>query len=312
MKYYLGVDGGGTKTAFALFDENKAMIASYKGPASNHENMEGSFDEAADVLKAGVDELLRQAGVPYSALGGVLMGLAGIDHPYQHDAMMAALEARGITGARVYNDGFIVIKAGIGAGAGIGYNCGTGTVCNAIDSDGELRQVGGLAELSGDKGNGHWIAAEVFRVLYDDIVLDARRSLVRTLLEEKEGPQTTETLMARIAALETPDGEEQIRLMIDLFFAAVARGDMAALEIQEAMAERGADYIAALAKQLRFDMDEIPVVLSGSIHVKLPADAYLARLQELTAAKAGRKFRFIKLQNAPVTGCVNWLLESEA
>ena len=23
MKYYIGVDGGGTKTAFALFDENK-------------------------------------------------------------------------------------------------------------------------------------------------------------------------------------------------------------------------------------------------------------------------------------------------
>ena len=312
MKYYLGVDGGGTKTAFAVFDENKAMIASYKGAASNHENLEGSFDEAADVLKEGVDEVLRQAGVSYADLGGVLMGLAGIDHPYQHDAMQAALAARGITGARVYNDGFIVIKAGIGAGAGIGYNCGTGTVCNAIDSDGVMRQVGGFGELSGDKGNGHWIAAEVFRVLYDDVVLGVRPSLIRTILEEQEGPQTPETLLARIAKLETPEGEEQIRLMIDLFFAAAARGDMAALAIQEAMAERGAAYIAALAKQLHFDMDEIPVVLSGSIHVKLPADGYLARLQELTAARAGRKFRFIKLQNAPVTGCVNWLLESEA
>ena len=72
MKYYLGVDGGGTKTAFALFDENKAMIASYKGLASNHENMEGSFDEAADVLKAGVDELLRQAGVFFAEVDAFL------------------------------------------------------------------------------------------------------------------------------------------------------------------------------------------------------------------------------------------------
>ena len=28
MKYYIGVDGGGTKTAFALFDENKKMLTS--------------------------------------------------------------------------------------------------------------------------------------------------------------------------------------------------------------------------------------------------------------------------------------------
>ena len=26
MKYYIGVDGGGTKTAFALFNENKEML----------------------------------------------------------------------------------------------------------------------------------------------------------------------------------------------------------------------------------------------------------------------------------------------
>ena len=26
MKFYIGVDGGGTKTAFALFDENKNML----------------------------------------------------------------------------------------------------------------------------------------------------------------------------------------------------------------------------------------------------------------------------------------------
>ena len=27
MSYYIGIDGGGTKTAYALFDENKKMIA---------------------------------------------------------------------------------------------------------------------------------------------------------------------------------------------------------------------------------------------------------------------------------------------
>ena len=35
MKYYIGVDGGGTKTAFALFDENKKMGFSNEEGFSN-------------------------------------------------------------------------------------------------------------------------------------------------------------------------------------------------------------------------------------------------------------------------------------
>ena len=34
MKYYIGVDGGGTKTAFALFNENKEMLEYIEGPGS--------------------------------------------------------------------------------------------------------------------------------------------------------------------------------------------------------------------------------------------------------------------------------------
>ena len=57
MKYYIGVDGGGTKTAFALFDENKNMLSLVEGKGSNHENLEGSFSEAADILHASLHAL---------------------------------------------------------------------------------------------------------------------------------------------------------------------------------------------------------------------------------------------------------------
>ena len=49
MSYYIGIDGGGTKTAYALFDEKKNIVAMAKGPGSNHENKENGFDEAVDI-----------------------------------------------------------------------------------------------------------------------------------------------------------------------------------------------------------------------------------------------------------------------
>lgn len=309
MKYYIGVDGGGTKTAFALFDENKNMLSLIEGKGSNHENLEGSFGEAADILEEGITRLLKENGKTLSDISGILMGLAGIDHPFQHDALLAELENRGIHGARIYNDGFIVIKAG-NVGAGIGYNCGTGTCCNSVDSRGNMHQVGGFDRFSGDKGNGHWIATECYRIAYDDLCLKKCESLVTKLLSERLGVCDSATLLALLERLESEEAEELIRVFIVTFFEAANSGDEAALEVIEDMAERGADFITAHLKLMTFDDECVKVVLSGSMHTKLPSDIYIKRMGELVEEKSGRNIEFIKLNAAPVTGCINWLLEA--
>ena len=84
MKYYIGVDGGGTKTAFALFNENKEMLEYIEGPGSNHENLESSFDGASDIIIEGLNSLCAKAGIALGDVSFTLMGLAGIDHDYQY------------------------------------------------------------------------------------------------------------------------------------------------------------------------------------------------------------------------------------
>ena len=309
MKFYIGVDGGGTKTAYALFDENKNIIAEHEGPASNHENMEGSFPEAAGIIADGVKTVAAKGNVELADVSGMLMGLAGIDHPYQHDAMQEELGKLGVTGARIYNDGFIVIKAGVGAGAGIGYNCGTGTCCNSLDTNGNMLQIGGFDVLSGDKGNGHWVGNQAFRIMYDQLCLGKGKSMITDLMGEKAGIKDRETLLDSIAVLEGDDGEAFLRKLIVSFFEAANNEDAAALAVIEEMAQRGADYICGHVNAMTFDCDVINVVLSGSVHTKLPSHKYTDRMAELVAERTGRKFSFIKLDCAPVMGCINWLLE---
>ncbi len=309
MKYYIGVDGGGTKTAYALFDENKNVVAEHEGPASNHENMEGSFPEAAGIIADGVKTVAAKGNVALADVSGMLMGLAGIDHPYQHDAMQEELAKLGVTGARIYNDGFIVIKAGVGAGAGIGYNCGTGTCCNSLDTNGNMLQIGGFDVLSGDKGNGHWVGSQAFRIMYDQLCLGKDKSMITDLMGEKAGIKDRETLLDSIAVLEGEDGEAFLRKLIVSFFEAANNDDAAALAVIEEMAQRGADYICGHVNAMTFDCDVINVVLSGSVHTKLPSQKYTDRMAELVAERTGRKFSFIKLDCAPVMGCINWLLE---
>ena len=312
MRYYIGVDGGGTKTAYALFDEKKNIVAMVKGPGSNHENMEGSFDEAADIIWDGIKKLIKEAGVSLHDVDYTLMGLAGIDHQFQHDEMTKRLLDYGLENFEIYNDGFIVVKAGSTGSAAIGYNCGTGTCCNAIDNDGNMLQLAGLGEFSGDEGNGHWIAMRTFRAIYDDVYLGLKKTALTKMCFDEYELQSKEDFLALVSRFEEEDADTFIMRLIDFFFDAARLGDSVVLDIIDEMATRGASLIAAHLNTLHFTDDVVEVVLSGSIHTKLPSDIYINALMNKAVALTGRRLKFIKLSQPPVTGCINWILQQKA
>ena len=311
MNYYIGIDGGGTKTQYALFDETKKMISSVKTEGSNHENLPGSYKEAAKILVGGINTLLMINVLPPENVTFILMALAGMDHPYQEEALAAALRDEGLTiPFSLCNDGYIIVKAGTENGVGVGYNCGTGTCCNSIDDEGRLLQFGGFGRLSGDVGGGQWIAAEAFRLVYDDICLLARHTKCTDILFSKFNvPRSQEGLLSLIHLYEE-ENDPFMRDMIDVFFEALAEGDPAAREVAEGMAERGAEMIAGHIRRQKFAADPVEVVLSGSMHTKLVPDWYVALLKEKTEEKSGRRCFFSRLTVPPVTGCIHWMLEN--
>ncbi len=312
MKYYIGVDGGGTKTAFALFDEKKNMLAIHNGPGSNHENLEDGFFGASDVIMNGINELCDKAGVSLKNISFTLMGLAGIDHPYQYDKMCELLRDKGLENFEVFNDGFIVVKAGSETGHAIGYNCGTGVCCNGIDSDGKMLQLMGLGSFSGDISGGENILMKSYELMYNQLFLGMEKTLVTDIIFKEYGISDKEQFLGLIEKIEGPGGHPFIRSFIGAFFDAAKQGDKPALAYCEEMAERGARSISALANTLNFADDEIEVVLSGSINVKLDNKAYLDMLLEKAQEYSGRKLKFIKLTEHPVTGCINWIMQDYA
>lgn len=309
MSYFIGIDGGGTKTAYALFDENKNMLHMVKGPGSNHENMEGSFDEAAEIIWNGIKLLLSESEISLKDVSFTLMGLAGIDHKFQHDEMFNRLLDYGLEKFEIYNDGFIVVKAGSTGPAAIGYNCGTGTCCNSIDNDGKMLQLAGLGEFSGDIGNGHWIAMETYKAVYNDVYLGIEKTALTKMVFDEYNLSAKEEFLSLVSRFEEDDADIFIMRLIDFFFDAAKLGDKVVLEITDRMAERGAQLISAHLNTLNFTDEEVEVVLSGSIHTKLPSEIYTAALMEKAKTLSGRKLKFIKLTQPPVTGCVNWILQ---
>lgn len=312
MKYYIGVDGGGTKTAFALFDENKNMLETVTGPGSNHENLESSFDGASDIIMAGLKDLCATAGIALSDVSFTLMGLAGIDHPYQYDIMCDMLRKKGLANFEVFNDGFIVVKAGATGKSAIGYNCGTGVCCNGIGLDGKMLQLAGLGDFSGDISGGGNIVVEAFRLVYNELFLGLEKTLITEMVMQKYGFKDRGEFLGLIEKIEGEDGAEHIRNMVVSFFEAAKQGDKPACDYCERMAIRGAQLISALSKELDFGDGEVEIVLSGSINVKADNKFYLDMLLAKAEEFSGKKLKFIKLDALPVTGCINWIMQDYA
>lgn len=312
MKYYIGVDGGGTKTAFALFDENKNMLETVTGAGSNHENLDTSFDGASDIIMAGLNALCEKAGIALADVSFTLMGLAGIDHEYQYDIMCDMLRKKGLANFEVFNDGFIVVKAGASGKSAIGYNCGTGVCCNGIGIDGKRLQLAGLGDFSGDISGGGNIVVEAFRLVYNELFLGLEKTLITDMVKNEYGFKSREEFLGLIEKIEGEDGGDYIRTMVGFFFEAVKQGDKPAIGYCDRMATRGAQLIAALSNQLDFGGDEIEVVLSGSINVKLDNKYYLDSLLSKAESLSGKKLKFIKLEAMPVTGCINWIMQDYA
>lgn len=310
MNYYIGVDGGGTKTEFALFDDEKKLVASVKGAGSNHENYERAFDEAAEIIWKGINDLVCEYGISLSDVKFTLMGLAGIDHEFQYDIMCDKLKAFGLKDFEIFNDGFIVVKAGSQTGAAIGYNCGTGTCCNAIDSTGKMLQLAGLSQFSGDVGNGHWIATTVFKLIYDEVFLGIHKTLLTKMAFEKFNVSSREAFLSMVSEFESENADKHIMGLIDIFFAAAKQGDAVVLNAIDDMALRGAQLITAHANQLTFTGESIEVVLSGSIHTKLPSEIYIELMKKKVSENSDRKFDYIILTQPPVIGCVNWIFQN--
>jgi N-acetylglucosamine kinase-like BadF-type ATPase len=156
---FLGIDGGGTKTAFALVDAGGAIRATHEESSAYH--IEVGIDGAAAALARGAAAVLAAAGVDADALEFAFFGLPA----YGEDrAAQAALDAlpQAFLGHSRYLCGNDMVCSWAGALAcndGISVIAGTGSMAYG-EYAGRTARAGGWGELFSDEGSAYWIARE--------------------------------------------------------------------------------------------------------------------------------------------------------
>ena len=152
---YLGIDGGGSKTAFLLVDEYYNEICHLHSGASNHLSV--GNEAARESIAQGISQLSERPDI-------ICAGFAGAGRPdsvsfYKEVLHSLVPEAQVI----IESDAFISSIGAIGIDPGILLIAGTGSIVIGRDKDRTMFRVGGWGPYFGDEGSGFWIGREAVR-----------------------------------------------------------------------------------------------------------------------------------------------------
>lgn len=261
---FLGVDGGGTKTALCLVDHDGRLVAQRQVPSVDY--FAHGIEVVGRYLTQGVQEVCQEAGITAGELEFAFFGLPTYG---EVSGDVAALDAapRAVLGHDRYlcNNDMVCGWAGsLGAADGINVISGTGSMTYG-ERAGTGSRVGGWGELFGDEGSAYWIAARglsafsqmsdgrlapgpLIDVLRAHLDLTADLDLVDVVLNRWKGSRS------EIAALSRQVGE------------AAARGDVSASQILADAGRELAGLVDCTRRRLAFRPDEtVPVSYSGGV-----------------------------------------------
>ena len=158
-RYFLGVDGGGTKTRFVLIDGERAPLAEATLGTTYHPEV--GIEGVRAVLGAGIREVLAKGGIDSSQLSFAFFGLPAYG---EDSAVTPALDAlpRAILGrdrCAVDNDMVCGWAGSLAAEDGINIVAGTGSIGYG-QRRGRSARAGGWGEHFSDEGSAYWIAMQ--------------------------------------------------------------------------------------------------------------------------------------------------------
>ena len=157
MAYYLGIDGGGTKTTCAVGDDEKLLATATSGP-SNIVRV-GEW-KARESLHDCVKQACAAARISAGQVARTCVGGSGAARPELAATVRSLLSEILPAPIDVVGDMETALLAAFDDGPGVIVIAGTGSIAYGRDKQGRTLRAGGWGFAIGDEGSAHWIGRE--------------------------------------------------------------------------------------------------------------------------------------------------------
>ena len=261
---YLGVDGGGTKTAFLILSADGVPLARAAGGSAYHPEV--GLEGVRAVLRTGVQAVLAEAGLAAGDIRHAFFGIPAYGEEPAADAELVRMPLEYLRAGHFTcgNDMVCSWAGSLACADGISVIAGTGSIAYG-EYGGRSARAGGWGEVFGDEGSAYWIAREglaAFSRMSDGRsapgpllgLLRAHYALARDL-----------DLAGLINGL-TAAQRSSIAQLSQIIADAAAAGDPQAGDIFRRAAAELAALVAATRRNLGVAADQVvPVSYSGGV-----------------------------------------------
>ena len=262
MSFFLGIDGGGTKTECVIGDD-KHLLG--KSIGSTIKIKKVGEDAAGKALEAAIADVCRSARVNPREITRTCIGIAGSSIPEVTDWTYSVLKQLVGGEVQVVNDALIAHRAAFDDGPGVLVIAGTGSNVLGINDRGESGRAGGWGPMISDEGSGFWIG----------------RRAVAHAMRAHDGKQTTSLLDAVMKAWELKTIEDLVSIansnpppdfssLLPAVIQCANGGDRLSGEILSSAANELAQLACVVVRKLWRESTSVTVAVTGGVFVQSP------------------------------------------
>ena len=251
--YFLGVDGGGTKTKFMLTDSKGSVLKQLvKGPCNP---TSVGIDTAVSVLTDGIKEICRE--IPFGKVS-VFIGSAGCRIEANRQTVTERLMCLNLSQLSVNGDGDNIISAGLKGQNGIVAIIGTGSIIYSVINKKRYR-IGGYGHFIGDTFSGTEIGRGALEAVLAELDKSGEHTSLTDIITAKVGTDISKILTDMYV-----EGKTYMAQFAFSVFEEAANGDKVAKAIIDRNVDALSSKLAAALKNFP-ETSEVPVILAGGI-----------------------------------------------
>ncbi|SDN39592.1 BadF-type ATPase [Paenibacillus sp. yr247] len=261
-RYVAGLDGGGTKTAVTVADENGLVVHTFTSGAINYNGQDEvsirhSFQEIFDTVArvcGGLDHCAQ-----------VVIGAAGLSNPtviarlesnvresgYQGELFIIGDQETALCGAHDSEYGIILIA-------------GTGSICYGKNEYGLSHRTGGYGHLIDDEGSGYSIGRDLLSALVQANDGRLPETIITDMVYEQLQLSSVQQIIGFVYDKRT--NKKDIAALAPILSDACERGDKVALTIAKKSALSLFEIVVPVVEKLSLQKGSL--AMAGSVLLK--------------------------------------------
>ena len=288
---YLGVDGGGTKTAFLLDVDGKR----FESKQITIHPKQVTKQQFFEIMKIGVGDVCRKACIDPEEILYTFVAAPGYGQYPDTEAYIdeGIREAIGSDRFTVANDCVNGWAGSLNAKPGINLVLGTGQIGYGVDEEGNSMRSGGWGPLLGDEASGYYIGLKLLN--HFTKMSDGRsdKTILYDIIREKLDLKEDMEIIDKAEKMK----RDEIASLSRIFTEALDKKDPYCEKLLEEISKEAAAVIDSIIKGLNFK-EEVKVSYSGGVFNL--GDRLIKRIEE----KSKNKIKIEKPYTDPSEGAL--------